>query len=109
MLKKCFIYFSLLIAVSISGVGAVTFSCQSTVTPVEAKFIADCAKKTLRTTAKYTGSSDRYTYITRIVDGTRILASCGVDAGKRSSDCTYSSIYQYYATPHEHNYTRYTN
>lgn len=109
MLKKCFVYVCLLAVMSITSVSAVNFSCQSTVTPVEAKFTADCNLKTLRTKAKYTGSSDAYTYITRIVDGGTTLASCGVHAGKKNNECTYSSAYYYYSTPHTHNYTRYNN
>lgn len=99
-----------MIMITISSVGAVNFSCQSTVNPVEAQFTADCNLKTLRTVAKYTGSSDRYTYIARIVDGDgNTLASCGVHAGKKRDECTYNSSYYYYSTPHTHNYTRYTN
>ncbi len=110
MIKKGLIYFCLLMMMSITSIGTVNFSCQSTVNPVEAQFTADCALKTLRTVAKYTGSSDRYTYITRIVDGSgKTLTSCSVHAGKKRDECTYSSNYYYYSTPHTHNYTRYTN
>lgn len=113
MLKKVCLYVDLLTVMSITSVGALTvnYNCQSTVKPVEAQFTANCALKTLSAKAKYTGSSDRYTYITRIIEGSNgvTLASCGVDAGKKNNTCTFSSQYYYYSHPHTHNYSRYSN
>ena len=112
MMKKVFTYVGLLLAVSITSISALgpqPFACQSTAKTSNARFTADCALKTLRTKAYYSGSSDRYTYIARmLVDGVEKV-SCGVSSGDRRDECTWNSKYYYYNTDHQHNYNRYEN
>lgn len=62
---------------------------------------------------KYTGSSDKYTYIMRLRDTASIsgpvLASGGIDAGKKDTTIRYSYEYTLYPTNHCHTYMKYTN
>ena len=83
MKKKIFTYVGLLLAVSITSISALgpqPFACQSTAKTSNARFTADCASKTLRTRAAYTSSSNRYTYITRILVKGEEEASCGISS-----------------------------
>lgn len=62
---------------------------------------------------KYTGSSDKYTYIMRLRDTASISgpvwASGGIDAGKKDTTIRYSYEYTLYPTNHCHTYMKYTN
>ncbi len=62
---------------------------------------------------KYTGSSDRYTYIMRLRDTASIngpvLASGGIDSGKKDTAIHYNYQYKLSNTNHCHTYMKYTN
>lgn len=112
MMKKVFIYVGLLLAVSITSISALgpqPFACQSTAKTSNARFTADCTSKTLRTRATYTSSSNRYTYITRILVKGEEVASCGISSSKKNNQCTWNSNTYFYNICHEHNYSRYEN
>jgi len=113
MMKKVFIYVGLLLAVSITSISALgpqPIACQSTASTSNAKFTADCALKTLRTKGTYTGYTDRYTYIGRLIDKNGVtIGSFGINSGKRTGECTASISTYYHSTRHDHNYSRYEN
>ena len=91
-----------------SGIG-----CKTTRNVAEATISTPDESYTMFIKGRYTGSFDKYTYIMRLRDTASIsgpvLASGGLDAGKKGTDVHYSYQYELNTSNHCHTYLKYTN
>ncbi|WP_285815764.1 hypothetical protein [Thomasclavelia cocleata] len=87
--------------------------CKTSRNVAEATIFTPDQDYTMYIKGRYTGSSDRYTYIMRLRDTASIngpvLASGGIDAGKKITDVHYNYQYKLNNTNHYHTYAKYTN
>lgn len=87
--------------------------CKTSRNVAEATISTPDETYTMFIVGKYTGSSDRYTYIMRLRDTASIngpvLASGGIDAGKKDTDVHYNYQYKLNNTNHCHTYMKYMN
>lgn len=87
--------------------------CKTTRNVAEATIFTPDQDYTMYIKGRYTGSSDKYAYIMRLRDTASIsgpvLASGGIDAGKKSNDVHYNYPYKLNTGNHCHTYMKYTN